>query len=173
MIVQLRPCSVSHPVMYEVCSYSYILEVATSVWRFNPVFTLGWWSDASIQHICLLFYNSYMTINRKQYNIHWTKFSHWICWCLGQTNRYFSILESGENSRHGGQSVAVVYKSNKVMHIMPAAEYRRNDNVIFSITLKLGMSFQPQESQCHLACTISGVLLPMNTCTRHEYHGVH
>ena len=30
-----------------------------------------------------------------------------------------------------------------MMHIMPAAEYCRSD-VIFSITLKLGMSFQPQ-----------------------------
>ena len=64
------------------------------------------------------------------------------------------------------------YKSNKVMHIIPAAEYRRSDNVIFSIALKLGMSFQLQESQCHLACTMSGVLLPMNTCIRHGYHGV-
>ena len=37
------------------------------------------------------------------------------------------------------------YKFNRcMMHIMPAAEYCRSD-VIFSITLKLGMSFQPQE----------------------------
>ena len=64
------------------------------------------------------------------------------------------------------------YKSNKVMHIMPAAEYRRSDNVIFSITLKLGMESIPCISCLHLQGNplyFGRVNTLINTLTIHNY----